>query len=184
MLRLSPSESPFYIANKKYCDSLTFLLDEKDIKYSGSISSYGYDVSFEISYKGRRYHFNYHKHQIYDGIGIRNARNYSYTNFRFDFRLFDIMKINRVFPFEQLLRKAEKHVIDGQFNILLNKNTPKRTLNKLVAFCRTTEVVYLTSSTSSTKCAINNLNLDPWEIIHLVEKHLIQRPAHQAKNRL
>jgi len=183
MLKLSPSKSPFYVANKKYCDSLTLLLDKKNIEYSGSISSYGYDISFEIIFKSRRYQFNYHKHQIHDGIGIRNARNYSYTNFQFDIRLPNIIKVNRVFPFEHLLRKVEKHLIDGQFKIILNRGTPKKALDKLIAYCRATEVVYLTSSASSTKCAINNIKLDPWEIIHLVERQLIELPISQATNR-
>lgn len=178
MLKLSPSESPYYKANKNYCDQLISVLNKNDIPYSGNVSSYGYDVYLEIKHKTRTYKFNFHKHQTSHsskGLVIRDAKNYSFTNFEVNLGMGDIIKVNRIIPFEPLLRGAKKYKVDKQFQFLTSRDINQKSIDNLLAFCQFTDLVFLRSSPLKTNGSIKNTALDPLEIIYVMEKYLIQK---------
>ncbi|WP_215223832.1 hypothetical protein [Echinicola shivajiensis] len=154
-------------------------MNKNNIPYSGNVSSYGYDVYFEVKHQVRTYKFNFHKHQTSPsskGLLIRNARNYSFTNFKVNSGMDDIIKVNRIFPFESLLRGAIKYKMDKQFHFLTSRDINQKSIDKLLAFCKFTDLVFLKSSPLKTHGSIRNTALDPLEIIYVIEKYLIQKP--------
>tara|TARA_B100000683_G_scaffold107984_1_gene106316 strand:+ start:578 stop:1117 length:540 start_codon:yes stop_codon:yes gene_type:complete len=62
MITFSPADSPFYDANKTYCDKIISEFENMNVEPHGFCNAYGYDIFAKIETNKFVYDFNYHKH--------------------------------------------------------------------------------------------------------------------------
>ena len=63
MIDYLPNPSPYFQLNFKFCERISSELKALGVIYSGSCTSYGYDIYFKVRSGGVLYKINYHRHQ-------------------------------------------------------------------------------------------------------------------------
>ncbi len=63
MIRYLTDDSPFFVANKKYCEDIENKLRSLNIDCSGECNSFGYDIEGTFIKNSLTYTLKFHKHQ-------------------------------------------------------------------------------------------------------------------------
>ena len=79
MIKYESNQSPFYLANKAYCEAIEEKLKAMNTEASGYCNSYGYDLELRLNRANLTYTIKCQKHQTtQNGVIIPvNANNYS-----------------------------------------------------------------------------------------------------------
>ncbi len=81
MIQYETANSPFFEANKEYCETIEGQLRTMDIACSGFCNSFGYDIEATLERDDLTYYLKFHKHQsTQNGVVIPvDAINYAGT---------------------------------------------------------------------------------------------------------
>ncbi|CAN5308578.1 hypothetical protein BH09BAC5_BH09BAC5_15410 [soil metagenome] len=63
MIQYETARSPFFEANKNFCEDLIAKLKVFDAEFSGFCNSFGYDIETSFAKNGLSYKLKFHKHQ-------------------------------------------------------------------------------------------------------------------------
>lgn len=73
MIDYTLSESPFFMANRRYCEKVTQNLQARNIGFTGLCDSYGYEINARFSLNNHQYQLKCYKYQVTrDGVIIPN----------------------------------------------------------------------------------------------------------------
>lgn len=135
MIQYETDRSPFFVANKNYCDTIENNLKAMDIDCHGFCSSYGYEVEVTFQRQDLTYHLRFHKHQsTQNGVVIpADAINYAGIEGRVSGLNKKIKVVVGKSPLRRFLTsRAMQAKIPAPYFIVLNPVSEKTSLDDLV----------------------------------------------------
>jgi hypothetical protein len=173
MLDFLPNPSPYFISNETFCKRVIKELDDLGVQYSGSCTSYGYDIYFQVEHYGINYELNYHSHQSTGtpvGISV-DTRTRHYVNIRVEnipFKQF--CQINGHTLFNPLLWGKKGVKLNEEHSIYTSRRLSSEDYQQTRDVVLALDLIRLNMNKGQLKASFRNDNLLPFEILEHFEE--------------
>jgi hypothetical protein len=173
MIQYETKDSPFFVANKNYCETIENKLKTMNLDCSGFCNSYGYDIETTFKRNNLTYNIKFHKHQSaqngvvipvdaleYAGIELKVSglnKKYSLTVGKSSFR--------RLFT-----SKEFKDKIPSPYFISSNYSLDSNFVDDLAKKIEDGKMSKFKLSKGALVCEIHTATTDPFDLIADIEK--------------
>ena len=173
MINYETTDSPFFVANKKYCESIEKKFKTINLDCTGFCNAFGYEIEATLIRNNQTYHVKFHKHQsTQNGVVIPvDALEYSgmvvsVTGLDKKFNV-SIGKsaYRRLFT----LKKFKSKIPDPYF-IKFNYSPDNNFVDDLVKRIQEEKISKFKLSNGTHLCKIHTATSDPLDLIADIEK--------------
>jgi hypothetical protein len=173
MIQYETSTSPFFVANKNYCETIENKLKTLNVEFSGFCNSFGYHIETTFQKNNLTYNLKFHKHQsTQNGVIIPiDALEYAGT----EVNVTGLNKKFRVTIGKSSLRrlftsKLFKNKIQKPYFIKFNYSQESDFLDNLTKKIIKDKISKFKLSNGTLICKIHKATVNPLELITDIEK--------------
>ncbi len=172
MINFESISSPFFVANKNYCQTIESKLKTMNLDCSGWCNSYGYDIETTIKKNNLTYNIKFHKHQsTQNGVVIPvDAIDYAgidvfVTGLNKKFKvIIGKSSFRRLF-----ISKEFKDKITSPYFIKLNYSADTKFIDNFVKKILDDKISKFKLSNGTLVCKIHSTTTDPLDLIANIE---------------
>ena len=165
MIEYLPNPSPYFVANKSFCEHIVKELEESNIAYSGSCTSYGYDVFFSVFSNGMEYKINYHRHQSTGNMATTRTRHYALLEI-LNIPIDEKIQVNRNTWLSAFLWKANRIKLSTHFTLTSTSNLTQDNKTFLLDKFDYLKLITLKLNHKKLEASFWNDKLLPTELVH------------------